>query len=107
MVRDFDSIEGARVIQRGPDGGAWAVTYRGQELAVVASNGMGWDHVSVSLKHRTPNWAELEHVKRLFFRGDEVAMQLHLPPNQHINVHPHCLHLWRPQTAAIPLPPIE
>lgn len=76
-------------------------------LTVIATSGGGWDHVSVSRPHRTPSWAELEHVKRLFFRDDEVAMQLHVPPRDHVNVHPNCLHLWRPHDVAIPLPPVE
>ena len=64
-----------------------------------------WDHVSVSRKNRVPNWAEMSHVHRLFFRDDEVAMQLHVPISQHINCHPFVLHLWRPHEGAIPLPP--
>lgn len=74
-------------------------------LKVIASSGEGWDHVSVSLPHRCPTWDEMEHVKRLFFRDDETAMQLHVPPTDHINVHPFCLHLWRPQGVEIPRPP--
>jgi hypothetical protein len=69
------------------------------ELAIIASNGMGWDHVSVSRADRCPTWDEMELVKRLFFKDDECAMQLHVPPSDHINCHPNCLHLWRPQTA--------
>lgn len=74
-------------------------------IRVIASTGMGWDHVSVSRSNRCPNWPEMEHVKRLFFRDDETAMQLHVPPSDHVNIHPHCLHLWRPQAAEIPRPP--
>jgi hypothetical protein len=77
----------------------------GAELRVVASSGLGWDHVSVSRKNRCPNWYELEQIKRLFFADDEVAMQLHVPSKDHLSLHPHCLHLWRPQEVAIPLPP--
>lgn len=77
----------------------------GRVLRVIASAGEGWDHVSVSLPDRTPTWAEMEHVKRLFFKDDETAMQLHVPPAEHINCHPHCLHLWRPHDVAIPRPP--
>ena len=77
-------------------------------MVVVASSGEGWDHVSVSRVNRCPNWTEMEHVKRLFFRDDETAMQLHVPLSEHINVHPHCLHLWRPNDGrAIPMPPKE
>lgn len=74
-------------------------------LRVIASSGEGWDHISVSRQNRCPNWPEMEHIKRLFFRDDETAMQLHVPPSDHINVHPFCLHLWRPHGVEIPRPP--
>lgn len=74
-------------------------------LRVIASSGEGWDHVSVSRQNRCPNWPEIEHVKRLFFKEDETAMQLHVPPSDHINCHPYCLHLWRPHGIEIPRPP--
>ena len=74
-------------------------------IRIIASTGDGWDHVSVSRETRCPNWAEMEHVKRLFFRDDETAMQLHVPPQDHISAHPYCLHLWRPQNVEIPRPP--
>ncbi len=77
----------------------------GGDLRVVASSDEGWDHVSVSRPNRCPNWPEMEHIKRLFFRDDETAMQLHVPPSHHINIHPNCLHLWRPHKAEIPRPP--
>ena len=77
----------------------------GHVLTVIASTGEGWDHVSVSLPNRCPNWPEMEHIKRLFFRDDETAMQLHVPPSDHIRVHPYCLHLWRPLSGEIPRPP--
>lgn len=74
-------------------------------LRVVASNGGGWDHVSVSRHNRCPNWNEMEHVKRLFFKDDETAMQLHVPPSEHLSLHPFCLHIWRPLNQEIPRPP--
>ena len=74
-------------------------------LAIIASWADGWDHVSVSRKDRCPTWEEMETVKRLFFAEDETAMQLHVPPTDHINVHPYCLHMWRPHGGHIPLPP--
>ena len=78
-------------------------------FVVVASNGDGWDHVSVSTPGRCPTWEEMDRIKRIFFRDAEVAMQLHLPPADHINCHPYTLHLWRPHGTkrAIPLPPKE
>jgi len=95
------------VIQTGEDGGVFMVRHANQWLKVIASWGMGWDHVSVSLSHRTPTWAEMERVKRIFFKPDEVAMQLHVAESDHINLHPYALHLWRSQNESIPLPPKE
>lgn len=77
-------------------------------LRIIASRGarsFGWDHVSVSRADRVPSWAEMEHVKRLLFHDFETAMQLHVPPSEHVNNHPNCLHLWRPTDRTIPLPP--
>lgn len=79
----------------------------GATLRIIACAGDGWDHVSVSTQRRCPNWHEMEFAKRLFFEDDEIAMQLHVTPADHINVHPYCLHLWRPHGQRIPLPPKE
>ena len=90
-----------------PMGGVFLVPCpsSGRILRVIASNGDGWDHVSVSLPSRCPSWEEMEHVKRKFFHDYETAMQLHVPVAEHINIHKHVLHLWRPHDKEIPLPP--
>ena len=77
----------------------------GSVLKVIASSSDGWDHISVSLPNRCPNWPEMEFVKRKFFKPDEVAYQLHVAESEHISLHPNCLHIWRPQKKRIPLPP--
>ena len=79
--------------------------HNGAILRCIAATGDGWDHLSVSTKDRTPSWAEMEFVKRVFFKDTETAMQLHVPPKDHINVHDYVLHLWRPHNKKIPLPP--
>jgi hypothetical protein len=76
-------------------------------LMIQASSEGGWDHVSVSRTNRCPNWIEMDYVRKLFFRDEETVMQLHVPRNDHVNLHPNCLHLWRPQNFKIPLPPKE
>jgi hypothetical protein len=98
----------AQNVELGEDGGRWVLmTPDLCVLRVIASNGLGWDHVSVSLPYRTPTWAEMELVKRAFFRDHETALQYHVPSADHINYHPYCLHLWRPHHAAIPRPPAK
>ena len=80
----------------------------GAGLRIVASQGMGWDHVSVSRKNRCPNWTEMEFIKRLFFAPHEICMQLHVAESEHLSLHPYCLHIWRPNDGTtIPLPPSE
>ena len=37
--------------------------------------------------------------------ASERLGQLHPPESSYVNNHPHCLHMWRPTNAAIPLPP--
>jgi hypothetical protein len=85
--------------------GAWLVPCGGGTLQVISSVGGGWDHVSVSLNDRCPTWEEMNFVKDLFFEPHECVMQLHPPKSNYVNVHPNCLHLWRPQATAIPQPP--
>lgn len=87
--------------------GWYLIPVEGQILKVIASEGLGWDHVSVSHRSRCPTWSEMTAIRRLFFRDDETVMQLHVPVAAHINVHQFALHLWRPQSEAIPVPPAE
>lgn len=93
-------------------GGAFRIPVKGSKrpLLVIASSGAlpggaPWDHVSASLPGRCPTWGEMDHIKRLFFAPDEIAYQLHVAENEHISNHPYCLHIWRPTTQEIPLPP--
>jgi len=72
---------------------------------VIASSEFKWDHVSVTLRNRCPNWPEMCFIKDLFFNEDEICYQLHVTKENHINFHPNCLHLWRPHVLKIPLPP--
>lgn len=77
----------------------------GRDLRIVASSGEGWDHVSISREDRCPDWEEMSHVKRLFFKKAETALQYHVPEKDHVNCHPFCLHLWRPHFHSFPRPP--
>lgn len=87
--------------------GCFLVPFRSAVLQVIASDGVGWDHVSVSLPNRNPNWEEMCFIKDLFFHATECALQYHPPQDSYVNVHEHCLHLWRPHAEVIPRPPIE
>jgi len=95
--------EGGFMLQMGAKGG----------LRLRVSWGGGWDHVSVSAgwtdngATRQPTWDELEAVRRMIFEDTETVLQIHPPIGQYVNIHPHVLHLWRPQDVQVPLPPVE
>jgi len=75
-------------------------------LFVIASDGRGWDHVSVSRRDRCPTWEEMEEVRGHFFLDAECAVQFSPPrDSERVNQHPYCLHLWRDQTNEVALPP--
>ena len=117
MRFQFDELEpfrfrtGSHSSGVGDDFGAFQIPGPcGMSLRIIASSGdpeneVYWEHVSVSLFNRTPNWTEMCFVKALFWDDEEPVMQLHPPKSTWINQHPYCLHLWRPIGAEIPLPP--
>lgn len=85
--------------------GAFRVPLGTKYAAVIASDGELWEHVSVSFKDRCPTWDEMCMVKALFWDGEDCVIQYHPPSSAHINCHPYCLHMWRPVSASIPMPP--
>lgn len=78
-------------------------------LLALASDGKGWEHVSVSARRRdgtrTPTWKEMAYVKGLFWDDEDVVVQYHPRKSEYVNCHPNTLHLWRPTGAEIPTPP--
>lgn len=85
--------------------GAFKINYQGSYYFVIASNGEGWEHVSVSHPQRIPSWEVMCKIKDLFFHEEEIVMQLHPKKSEYVNNHPNCLHLWRPIEESIPTPP--
>src|SRR5512137_1515806 len=77
-------------------------------VCVIASDGAGWQHVSVSFgasSRKTPSWQVMEWVKQAFWGPDEWVVQFHPPKSEYVNNHPGCLHLWRPTDQPFPTPP--
>jgi hypothetical protein len=110
-MRTLDHLDARRIQALGGDAhnGAFRLVAPSTRatLHVIATDGSGWDHVSVSVagERRCPLWLEMAWVKDQFFTPDEAAMQLHPPHANYVNNHAFCLHLWRPQSDTIPLPP--
>ena len=76
--------------------GAFSIPFESFTLNVIASDGMDWEHVSVSLPNRTPNWREMCFIKDLFWDEEDVVIQYHPKKSEYVNRHDNCLHLWKP-----------
>lgn len=72
---------------------------------MVAPMDSEWQHVSVSLERRCPNWPEMCQVKDLVWGEDVIVIQFHPKKSEYVNMHPYCLHLWRRPSQDIELPP--
>ncbi len=74
-------------------------------LWTIASDGAGWEHVSVSAPNRCPHWPEMCKMKAIFWDAEDLVIQYHPAESSYVNTHPHTLHLWRPIGLEIPAPP--
>lgn len=77
----------------------------GQVVYAIASDGEGWEHVSVSRRDRCPTWDEMCQVKAIFWDANDCVVQYHPPESDYVNNHPYCLHLWRPVGVDVARPP--
>jgi hypothetical protein len=81
----------------------------GRVVRAFASDGEGWEHVSVSVldgqRVRTPIWDEMCRVKLLFWDEEDTVVQFHPRKSDYVNVHPNVLHLWRKIGSEFELPP--
>ncbi len=75
-------------------------------LHCIATDNFGWEHVSVTLSApRIPTWAEMCYVKSVFWEPEDTVLQIHPAESEYVDLHPHCLHLWRPIGTSFPVPP--
>jgi hypothetical protein len=86
--------------------GFFVMSYNGYEVRCQASDGGGWEHVSVTINSpRCPGWDIMCFVKDTFWSKDDCVVQFHPPEMLYANDHEYCLHLWRPIGKKIELPP--
>lgn len=96
-MRNEPNVRLEQIRVDGPSGTNYGC-FRFGPLKLIVSCGGGWEHVSVSRPDRCPTWEEMDQVKRLCWRDDEVVIQFHVTDARKVNHHPNCLHLWRPQS---------
>lgn len=112
MIEDNHLIEPYRLLKGyyGSDrsfgnNGKFGIPCNGKFFTVLISDGVEWDHVSISLPDATPSWDDMCYFKNLFFKPNETVIQYHPAESEYVNNHPYCLHLWRPHCESIPQPP--
>jgi hypothetical protein len=86
--------------------GCFVIPFETNFLTIIVSDGSGWEHVSVSLENRCPNWKEMCFIKSLFWEDEECVIQFHPPKSVHVNNHNFCLHLWKKIGEEFQLPDI-
>lgn len=84
------------LVERGEDGCSYT---RKDGLKIIVSgaveqDGRRWIHLSCSRKTRNPSWDDLVQIRDVFIGPHRSAYQVLAPKAKHVNIHPHCLHLW-------------
>ena len=71
----------------------------GRVIVTVATyadrDGVGhdWIHASMSYRNWMPTYQDLQRLHAAAY-ADRPAYQVFVPPGEHYNLHPFCLHLW-------------
>lgn len=120
-MKDIEEIKkttGMKLKMEGQDGfggTVYKITYKNgkpkvsnkyeDNLNFIFSWGCGFEHLSVSTPVRTPTWEQMCFMKDIFWRDDEVCMQLHPKKEDYVDNMPYCLHIWKPIDKKIPTPP--
>lgn len=76
----------------------FALPGEARRIRCIASNGLGWEHVSVSFgpgSKSAPSWELMCRIKALFWNDEDTVIQFHPAKANYVNFHPGCLHLWR------------
>lgn len=81
--------------------------HKRSRLIVIASNQLSWEHISAHVRNenRVPSYADMCYLKSLFWDENEWVIQYFPAKDDHINVHPFVLHLWKPLGVELPKPP--
>jgi hypothetical protein len=65
----------------------------GECLVIVGHSAPSW-HLSISHPNRYPTWDEIKTARYELLPHDITVAMLLPPPDEYINIHPNCFHLW-------------
>lgn len=110
-VEQFRFSKAPYTSREGDRYGLFSIPFEGRNLLVVVAPDIfstneltEWEHISVSLKNRCPNWREMSYVKDLFWDEEDTVVQYHPKKSDYVNMMPTCLHLWKWNKGEIPTP---
>lgn len=86
-------------------GGRYYDKYNNKWLHFIFSYQMGWEHLSISMPNKTPSWEQMCMMKDIFWNKDEACVEYHPKEEDYVNMHKHCLHIWKPTDVELPTPP--
>jgi hypothetical protein len=90
----------------GPDG--WKMVSRDLTSSIIVScsdhdDDTEWIHASIARDH-TPTYDDLVALHDAVWPRGGYAYQVFVPPEKHVNIHTHALHLWGRRDGANVLP---
>lgn len=86
-------------------GGRYYDRINNKWLNFIFSYQLGWEHLSVSTPCKTPTWEQMCMMKDIFWNKDEACVEYHPKDEDYVNMHKHCLHIWKPTNQELPTPP--
>jgi hypothetical protein len=65
-------------------------------VSLMQIDGKAWLHLSVSRRSRTPSYEDLVRTRSVLLSVDAPVYFVLPKGTEHVDFHPHCLHLWQP-----------
>lgn len=90
--------------------GAFKIPLEDVTAFVIASDGEGWEHVSVHIVNDgvddIPIWEEMVNIKNMFWDDEDTVIQFHPKRSEYKNHNENVLHLWKQVGVDFQLPKI-
>lgn len=80
----------------GPDGWSMRGSDDSSSIIITCANHEGTEylHASIAREERLPSYADLVHLHAAVWGTTGWSYQVFPPHSEHVNIHPHALHLW-------------
>lgn len=108
-IVEIKKIRNLKIVAESDDGflGYWTDPTTQKVYSIIMSWDGGWEHLSIAPIRigKTPSWELMCKFKEMFFKDEEACVQYHPKKSEYINIHPNCLHIWRPLYEKLPTPP--